>query len=192
MNKDDFVIELPDFQFDKDRLIEFMNSDVLGEWRELNHFPMKGLSNEFNLGSTFLMEGGGYLLKELETKHVEYVRHIYDRVNPNILLWAQMALKPANFLKYPPYMKLAKHKDRLRTGSIHFPLGPGEPTNFYDDDYNLIYQHEHNGNPVIMHTHKYFHGVDNKEKERYCFQITLKHPWELLHEWNANGTLYKS
>ena len=46
------------------------------------------------------MEGGGYLLKELETKHVEYVRHIYDRVNPNILLWAQMALRPANFLRY--------------------------------------------------------------------------------------------
>ena len=83
MNKDDFVIELPDFQFDKERLIEFMNSDVLGDWRELLHFPMKGLSNEFNLGSTFLMEGGGYMLKELETKHVEYVRHIYDRVNRN-------------------------------------------------------------------------------------------------------------
>ena len=43
-----------------------------------------------------------------------------------------------------------------------------------------------------MHTHKYFHGVDNKDKERYCFQITLKHDWELLHEWNANGTLYTS
>ena len=31
MNKDDFVIELPDFQFDKERMREFMNSDVLGD-----------------------------------------------------------------------------------------------------------------------------------------------------------------
>ena len=204
MNKDDFVIELPDFEFDKDRLIDIMNSDLLGDWRELTHFPMKGESNEFHLGLgltennnewdnlSFMQMGVGYLLKEFRTEQIEHIQHLYDRVNPNILLWAQLALRPANFLKYPPYMKLAKHKDRLRTGSIHFPLGDGEPTKFYDDDFNLIYEHEHNGNPVIMHTHKWFHSVENKQNERYCFQITLKHPWEILHEWNANGKLLRS
>ena len=83
MNKDDFVIELPDFEFDKDRLIDIMNSDLLGDWRELTHFPMKGESNEFHLGLgltennnewdnlSFMQMGVGYLLKEFRTEQIE-------------------------------------------------------------------------------------------------------------------------
>ena len=214
-DKYNWVPSLPGFEFDKDRLIDFMNSDVLGDWRELNHFPMKGLSNEFNLGGTFLMEGGGYMLKELETKHVDHVRHIYDQVNPNILLWAKMALKPANFLKYPPYMKLAKHKDRLRTGSIHFPLGPGEPTNFYDDEYyckdklavvatstpsSLLSPQKNILREFCLHYFKKFKLVDGffhiqcikKDEKIYIIECTRRLPGDYYHEFStlSLGTSY--
>ena len=189
----DYVIPLPDLEYQVASLVEIMKDPKYGDFARPHHThngrEISGI--QVVADAQWFADFAGYDRKwHPEFKHLSPVSSIIKQLNGNMqLLYSTDDYAPALFSRFPPNVMIGRHRDNNRTGAIHIPLtNNNAPTIFYNDDGEVVYEHDH-GEPCIMNIMEHSHGMKNDSKERFTFQIATYHPWDIMKQWYLDGKI---
>ena len=159
MNK--FIIELPNFKYNKQDLYNFQNS--ITEW-ESNH-----------LFSNF---------KGLDTSEVGFFNYHLRNINHPILseIISQFNFMPSdNDVKFSKILKggaLPFHRDRYRSNVLMIPISENPSKIEWKINNQIAYTHTYTCATIINGTIK--HGVSVNNNDRIFLQIKIPGKWQDL------------
>jgi len=158
MNDDDCYIELPNIKWDKQALIDIMQS-----------YPKESWVNEIKTTK--------YLRPNFNTVFEDLYKQFP---------FFEIELRKTFFSELSPYKVLIPHKDVVRKASINFPLigtWSKSPVCFRTENLNLICEHAYNELfPSVINT-TVIHSVNNPTSEtRFIFSLSLYEDWNYIKE----------
>ena len=168
MNTNDYYIELPHINWDKQSLIDIMRSYPQSRWRAEDGYTNKYIRPDMH-------EVFDELYKQFPSLEINIGRTFFAELSPQTLL------RP--------------HVDLYRTASINFPLigkWDKSPVKFHSEKStkieHLMCEHVYNDSyPTVINTTQFHSAVNPTSETRYLFSLSVYADWNTIKEVLMNG-----
>jgi hypothetical protein len=212
MNKDDFLLELTQLTYDRNKLKEIFNS--VKSYARIKGLPWRGkpgVNLDTEKAKCLVIQYGDHMMLDSTKSHLsynllenDYIKSLVSKIN----FGHRITENNIDIIWYRPGFVFEPHTDSYSHSTLMWPIYPdsgGAPIDFYEkegveiklpceyknivSDSDIVYTHFYSTSyPTVFNSHK-IHGVKSVNEERVYLRLRLNESFEDLMKKYKDGEL---